>query len=256
MLFLFVLFAGAYARCTSDEDCSLLGTCEQDGSCRCSAGWTGADCGVLKLSPAEKGTGYNLTGANPPISSWGANIFEADDGAWHMYAAEFEEHCDVSKWSPNSAVIHAVSKNGAEGPYTRVQEVIPPFSHNPKVVQAPDGTWLMYTIGIPMKRGDLANCTKDRQKTLSSPTPGRTPQNLESNITLFTAPALVGPWTRYGVILGPDWMGTWDEDTSNPSPVILPNGTVLLMYRGCQVHGGGCWKEFIGIASASHWRGP
>ena len=64
------------------------------------------------------------------------------------------------------------------------------------------------------------------------------------------------PWTRFGIVLGSNAQGAWDEDTSNPSPWILSNGTVLLMYRGCVVAGGGCKDEYIGVASAPHWRGP
>jgi hypothetical protein len=58
---------------------------------------------------------------------------------------------------------------------------------------------------------------------------------------------------RFGQVLGPDDEGTWDEDTSNPSPWVLPNGTVLLTYRGCVVAGGGCKDEYIGIAAAPAW---
>jgi hypothetical protein len=176
---------------------------------------------------------------------------------------------DISKWSPNSAIVHAVSVTGPTGPYARKDVAVPPFAHNPKVVQAPDGTWLMYTIGVPVDASKLANCSTDTVtgakllqraeagKSNAAPSPpGRTPGNLESNVTLFTARSIAGPWTRFGVVLGPDWEGTWDEDTSNPSPLVLPNGTVLLMYRGCVVGGGGCHSEYIGIASASNWRGP
>lgn len=86
--------------CSTDEDCSLLGICHRDtGKCLCDAGWTGQDCGELKLLPVERGSGYNLTGAKPPVSSWGANIFPAgrNEDEWHMYAAEFENNCECSQ---------------------------------------------------------------------------------------------------------------------------------------------------------------
>jgi len=182
-----------------------------------------------------------------------------------MYAAEFEGHCDISHWSPNSAIVHAVSTTGADGPYVKKDVAVPPFAHNPKVVQAPDGTWLMYTIGVKLPGSDIHNCSSssggaaDAIAAPPSPTPhtpGRNPGNRESNVTLYTSDSLEGPWTKFGVVLGPDYKGTWDEDTSNPSPWVLANGTVLLMYRGCVVGGGGCYAEYMGIASAPHWRGP
>ena len=129
----------AGVNCTSNEECSLLGVCI-DRKCECDHGWSGVDCGVLNLLPVVHGSGYNLTGQTPPISSWGANIFPAPKGSltkgdtgmadpdvdiWHMLAAEFEGHCDISHWSPNSAIIHAVSTTGADGPYTRQGWVCP-----------------------------------------------------------------------------------------------------------------------------------
>ena len=74
--------------CSVDEDCSLLGVCGSTtpGVCDCDPGWTGPDCGQLKLQPVTMGTGYNLTAEG--VSSWGANIFPAaGDHAgkdWHM----------------------------------------------------------------------------------------------------------------------------------------------------------------------------
>lgn len=252
--------------CTIDEECSLQGICggKAAGVCACDPGWRGADCGQLDLLPAVRGSGYNLTGKALPISSWGANIFPATaDGTqvhagggaattWHMYVSEFENHCDISHWSPNSAVVHSVSTSGPAGPYNRQSVAVLPFAHNPKVVRSPiDGTWLMYTIGVTLPDSDLFNCSsrsttaQTRTGTAPSPAPGRNPRNRESNITLFTSPHLEGPWTRFGVVLGPDFEGTWDEDTSNPSPWVLANGTVLLMYRGCVVSQPGCEKEYV-----------
>jgi hypothetical protein len=250
----------------------MLGVCTS-GECACDAGWGGPACGMLQLLPVRPGTGFNRTAEAPqPTSTWGANIFPgAAEGHWDMIAAEFEEHCDISHWSPNSAIVHAVSTAGPEGPYTRQSVAVPPFAHNPKVVRAPDGTWLMYTIGVRVPELPYApkifNCTKPEEQeqrrlageevvSAAPPAPGRTPVNLESNVTLYTASDIAGPWARFGIVLGRDFLGSWDEDTSNPSPYVLPNGTVLLMYRGCKVWTTGCDEEKIGIARADHWKGP
>ena len=268
--------------CKIDEDCSLLGRCDAATStCKCDAGWRGADCGELELLPAAPSSGYNLTAQG--ISTWGANIFpvhgseDGDGDEWHMLASEFENKCGIDHWSPNSAIVHATSTSGAAGPYKRQSVAVIPFAHNPKVVRAPDGTWLMYTIGVQLPASDLFNCSQEAGSAIrgeytdpaqsgrhysgldasTNLPPGRNPGNRESNVTLYTsATSLAGPWERYGVVLGPDFEGTWDEDTSNPSPWVFSNGTVLLMYRGCVVHGGGCDKEYIGIASAPSWKGP
>lgn len=55
----------------------------------------------------------------------------------------------------------------------------------------------------------------------------------------------------------------WDCHRSNPAPLLLPNGTVLLMFRGtaCDRKGSGCGSfspntcEKQGIAVAEHWNG-
>jgi hypothetical protein len=249
-------------QCHSDEDCSLLGVCSgSSGVCQCDVGWTGADCGQLDLAPAQPNSGLNETASG--ISSWGANIFPAAEAgggggdSWHMLAAEFENKCGISRWSPNSAIVLATSDRGAAGPYKRRKVVVPPFAHNPKVVRAPDGTWLMYTIGVKLPPSELFNCTEAGvAQQQQQQQPGRNPLNRESNISLYTSKALEGPWERFGVVLGPDYEGTWDEDTTNPSPWVLANGTVLLMYRGCVVHQPGCAGEYMGVASAPGWRGP
>lgn len=202
--------------CATDEDCALNGVCQvKTGVCACDAGWMGPACGQLRLAPARRGTGYNLTGASPPTSSWGATIYQGISRAgprtsagtgvnstWHMYAAEFTDHCDISHWSPNSRIVRATSEQGPLGPYHFAAEAVGAFAHNPKVVRAPDGTWLMYTIGTPLPASALFNCSGDGAALPR--TPGRTPGNLESNVTLFTSEALEGPWQRFGQVLGPD----------------------------------------------------
>jgi hypothetical protein len=103
--------------CTTDEECSLLGVCTA-GKCVCDPGWKGDDCGIFNLAPAVAGSGYNLTGLSPPTSSWGANIFQddSDKKKWHMFVAEFANHCDISAWSPNSKITHSVSSTGEWAP--------------------------------------------------------------------------------------------------------------------------------------------
>jgi hypothetical protein len=81
-----------------------------------------------------------------------------------------------------------ISEKGPLGPYEAKDVAVPTFAHNPKVARAPDGTWLMYTIGTPVAKSKLVNCTAPHglPRSASAATPGRTPGNLESNVTLYT----------------------------------------------------------------------
>ena len=137
-LLLGALFALLSAEgCKIDEDCSLLGRCDAATStCKCDAGWRGADCGELELLPAAPSSGYNLTAQG--ISTWGANIFpvhgseDGDGDEWHMLASEFENKCGIDHWSPNSAIVHATSTSGAAGPYKRQSVAVIPFAPQPE----------------------------------------------------------------------------------------------------------------------------
>jgi hypothetical protein len=74
-----------------------------------------------------------------------------------MWASEMKEHCGIDSWTTNSHVIHATSTDGAHfqrsfnGTTTPkstgtagTDEVWPAFSHEPNVVRAPTGEWVMY----------------------------------------------------------------------------------------------------------------
>lgn len=126
----FLALAAAVAACTTDDDCALNGDCVA-GLCECSPGWVGPSCGQLDLLPAPvaSSNGYNV----PNTSSWGAGVLlDEASGLYHMWVAEFINHCGLLTWHNNSRVVHATSTS-ATGPFSFVDEAIPPFSHNPSV---------------------------------------------------------------------------------------------------------------------------
>jgi len=80
--------------------------------------------------------------------------------------------------------------------------------------------------------------------------------NGESGIVLRVAKQLDGEWKSLGIVLGANKNNTWDQDTTNPSPYPLNNGSVVLVYRGCPYN---CWggSEMINVAfSPSGLAGP
>ena len=63
------------------------------------------------------GAGLNASDAGGPISSWGGTVTRADDGTYHMFVAQFVQHCGFDQWASNSRIVHA-SASTADGPST------------------------------------------------------------------------------------------------------------------------------------------
>jgi hypothetical protein len=97
------------APCSTDLSCQLNGICTA-GKCVCDPAWKGDACEQLSLVPAK-----SLDPAYPPAAwklnttSWGGSVVKAEDGKYHMFAAEMLNSCGMSTWTTNSAIRHAVA---------------------------------------------------------------------------------------------------------------------------------------------------
>jgi len=244
--------AVAATRCASDLDCSLNGVCAAGaGTCACDAGWSGADCGVLDVRPAVRGSGYNLTGRG--TSSWGGRVVRdpADAGLHHLFVAEFTGGCGLDSWSPMSRIVRAESRTGSAGPYAFAAEVAGTFAHNPTVVwSAREGRFLMYHIGCPIPQPHKCGA-----QPLACD--GGNDENGESGITLRTSVDLRA-WALVGQVLRNASAGAWDADTTNPSPWVDPaDGAVTLFYRGCPLNCRDSGNtELLSFATAPAAAGP
>lgn len=147
LIALSVLVSGTHrdSRCSSDADCNLNGVCAASGVCACVAPWTGEDCGVLDFLPARAPDGALYRREN--VSSWCASTLRDDAGVWHAVVAQMSDHCGLNSWQTNSQLVHVTSSSGPEGPYVNESLIRLPFSHNPKIARAPDGTFLIFHIG-------------------------------------------------------------------------------------------------------------
>lgn len=262
-------------QCRDDRDCNLNGLCDAStGVCACDAGWTGARCSLLDLVPAtdKKAThALRLEGT----STWGGSVaYSRTDGRYHMLAAIMEGGCGLDSYEHNSAVVHAVSDT-PEGPYTIAPSkhtlgaaanyssslVVPPFAHNPTVVQAPNGSWVLYHIGCGMRQKKPYTGCRNGTTPLKPP-----PQDFASmpgpvlpstnNYTcsggygdppnVFVTDDLArGPWRMHGLAVR---TSSWMTHMDNPAPVIHPNGSVLLLARK--------WAKTsstIGVVHAPRW---
>merc|ERR1719272_1699091 len=230
--------------CSTDEDCSLLGLCEH-GSCACDVGWTGPDCARADLEPWSEGDGY----FNNSFASWGGRAILAEDGSWHLFATEIALGCPLILFQNDSTVVRAVSRSGPTGPFEHVETVLPTFHHNPTIVgPTPDGYYLLAYIGADTPAETRINCAAH-----GVPTERWRP--LSNGISSMAwSKSLEGPWEQR-VVLARNHDGNlsrWDCNNNNPSLTVLPNGTVVMIYRAnsCE-HGKG--GEALGLAIAEHW---
>ena len=173
--------------------------------------------------------------------TWGMSVVKGDgDGLYHGYAAAMTNGCPLGAWTTNSEVVHTVSEVPT-GPFRYKDTAIPAFAHNPRVARAPDGTYVLFTIGRPITKGQQCDCSPGGK-------PHRPAQRSTQVTFIHHATSPDGPWTA----LDPN--GTLG--LTNPTPHIFPNGSVVVVGLGnCSVAGSrsqGCAQ----VATAPTWRGP
>eukprot|EP01065_Artemidia_motanka_P026832 TRINITY_DN32069_c0_g1_i1.p1 TRINITY_DN32069_c0_g1~~TRINITY_DN32069_c0_g1_i1.p1 ORF type:complete len:375 (+),score=113.86 TRINITY_DN32069_c0_g1_i1:52-1125(+) len=224
--------------CSTALDCELLGDCV-GGACVCDAGWTGATCSELKQG--ESSVVWPVSGG---AASWGGSILKTADGVPHLFADVVCRKYTCAH--TNSAqIIHAVSDGGVDGPYRYVDTVVPAEIENPHTAVAPDGTALLYFADHNYTFLN-ATCTG---AVGSDPYP----RDVKYMGLMYNDDFGGGGLWKYHF---PEYTADMSPflPLRNPSPLVLPNGTVLLAFRYNHVspHIG----ESNGIAVADSWRGP
>ena len=209
----FFVVSFALPPCKTDLDCSLNGVCNtQTGVCACDKPWIGnidgsntlPDCGFLDFLPSPVsscGPACVFHGGPSSVdtswTSWGISVLSADDGLYHGMVAEMANECGLGAWTKGSQVIHTNSSSPT-GPFLRVagDPVVPPWSHNPQQILAPDGTHVIFTLGDGWaQNGAPQNCTKQgaKEELSMAPTEGFPPLKGLGNCTRLTTPANCNP---------------------------------------------------------------
>ena len=194
-------------------------------------------------------------------STWGGSAL-SDGNELHMFAAGFP-NAPLSAWLNDSVIVHAVASR-PDAPFTPRAVALRPSSrrggwdsatvHNPVVVRAPDGTFVLYYMGSSCAEPG-ENCAGTTQDCATAA--GRHTFSIcRQRIGLATAPSPSGPWTRHNApILVPRAPPAWDNVfTANPAPYIFSNGSALLVYKSRGLDDLGTMRT--GVAFAAHWRGP
>ena len=256
--------------CSHDEDCNMCGRCDTlSSTCRCDAGWSGDRCERVNFGhsfPCGQG-GLCLSGEQGFVSTWGGEAVQSDDGAWHLFAAGFAENTSLASWLKKSRVLHAVSAHNASGPYLLRDVSLGARSgwdgetqHNPAAVRAADGTYLLFYMGaqsqsVVANESLLPGVNSSYVCPMGSST-GAEETGCMQRIGLATATSPNGPWVRRDApVLGAGVAGAWDDlFTTNPTPHVFRNGSVILVYKARSRHAPGVMRT--GVAFAIHHAGP
>ena len=264
--------------CKDDIDCNLNGHCS-NASCVCAAPWGGPTCDVLQIIPSPV-EGAGIYGVAPNVTSWGGNIVRWADGKYHLFVSEIAEQCRFAEWHTNSYVAHAVSDT-PDGTYVKAEGkagvAVQSWAHNPQAI-AFGGELFLFHIGPGDGTAQTVNCSVSpaspaspasafpagffdgaawappahRARMLSEHGVPGSSSDVRSHrwaatgrnvVSIRAAPGPDGPWTLVNGTVACD----------NPSPLVLRNGTVLLMCSRSPGQGKGPhWRLY----SAATPRGP
>lgn len=207
--------------------------------------------GKAPLTPAFKQEGYWV---------WGSSVIQGDDGKYHMYVSRFPKSLPFHPgWMVASEIVHAISPT-PEGPYKFSDVALPArgaqywdgrSTHNPRIFKYNHKYYLIYMGSThPFEEPSYEELTLDSKWCIV----GRA----NKRIGLAVADSPYGPWKRQDEpILKTEPNTFYSYLTSNPSPVIRKDGSVLMIFKGrAHTENGRYSNMALGIASAPSIEGP
>jgi hypothetical protein len=193
---------------------------------------------------------------------WGSAVIKGDDGKYHMYVSRWPKFLPFHPgWMMASEIVHAVSDT-PEGPYEFVDVALPArgpeywdgrSTHNPRILKYKDTYVLIYT-GSTNPFDDVTNAD-----TLTLASAFTTVGRANKRIGMATSKSPYGPWERRDHPILETKPGTFYSFlTSNPSPWINEDGSVIMLFKSR------AYKEdypfqtsmMIGVAKAPSIDGP
>jgi hypothetical protein len=193
---------------------------------------------------------------------WGSAVIKGDDGKYHMYASRWPKFLPFHPgWMVASEIVHAVSDT-PEGPYNFVDVALPArgpeywdgrSTHNPRILKHKD-TYVLIYMGSTNPFDDVTNAD-----TLTLASAFATVGRANKRIGMATSQSPYGPWERRDRPILETKPGTFYSFlTSNPSPWINEDGSVIMLFKSRS------YKEdypfqtpmTIGVAKAPSIDGP
>lgn len=207
--------------------------------------------GQAPRTPAFESEGYWV---------WGSSVVKGEDGKYHMFVSRFPKSLPFHPgWMIASEIVHATSDT-PEGPYKFSDIALPArgaqywdgrSTHNPRILKYQNKYYLIYMGSTH----PFANPTYE-QLTLDSPwcIIGRS----NKRIGLAVADSPYGPWKRFDEpILKTKPNTFYSFLTSNPSPIIQEDGSIMMIFKGRTYIGDNKFSDMaLGMAYAPSIEGP
>ena len=191
---------------------------------------------------------------------WGSSVIQGDDGKYHMYVSRFPKSLPFHpRWIVASEIVHAISPT-PEGPYKFSDVALPArgaqywdgrSTHNPRIFKYNHKYYLIYMGSThPFEEPSYEELTLDSKWCIV----GRA----NKRVGLAVADSPYGPWKRLDEpILKTEPNTFYSYLTSNPSPVVRKDGSVLMIFKGrAHTENGRYSNMALGIASAPSIEGP
>ncbi|WP_372743976.1 glycoside hydrolase family protein [Lutibacter sp.] len=169
---------------------------------------------------------------------WGSSVIKGEDGLYHMFASRWSKILPFHPgWMTSSEIVHATSKI-PEGPYKYIDVVLGERGtqywdgkscHNPKIVRYKD-TYILYYMG---STHPFENITKENVNEFNLSSKWCIAARWGKRIGIATSKSPYGPWERLNApILDVEPNTYYSFLTSNPSPLIREDGSVVLLFKG------------------------
>ncbi|MDR2915192.1 MAG: glycoside hydrolase family protein [Tannerella sp.] len=185
-----------------------------------------SNLGKAYMAPAFEMEGYWV---------WGSSVVQDKDGMYHLYASRFPKSLPFHPgWMVASEIVHGISDT-PQGPYTFSDVVLSSrgaqywdgrSAHNPRILTY-DGKYYLIYMGSthPFEEPEYEELTLSSKWTIVA--------RSNKRIGLAVSDSPYGPWRRFDQpILDTKPNTFYSFLTSNPSPVIQEDGSVIMIFKG------------------------
>lgn len=209
---------------------------------------------LLNFGPVPRQGGFRMEG----YWVWCGSCTRGDDGKYHLFASRWPKKYPMHPgWLFDSEIIRACADQPG-GPF-EFQEVVLGRRDNAffdgmsvfnPSIQRCGKTWILFYTGVTYP-GSTPEPLPEGGDPLYAMTWGM------KRIGLASADSLEGPWIRRDSPVLEPRSGQWDNAiTSNAAPCVLPDESILLLYKSCHRNGHSGGPFGIGLAAAIHWAQP